>query len=131
MSKDVSAPKPVSVSKVVADFKNIDFDNTSASSKAIFIAPNGKKLIIDDILISGLNKNANPIIVAVQVWKNGSWQTLIAAGNPGIGVFNNSHAFNGEIILDAGNGSDPVIRAVKTGTSTSWQTSITAVGHLA
>jgi hypothetical protein len=127
---NVEVSGEVSVTKVQADFKNIDFSNTDASPKTIFTPPSGAKLVVDDVIIAGINKNTNPIVVGVQVLKGGNWITLIASGSPNINVFNMSHAFNGEILLDDGDGVNPRIRAVKTGTSTSWQTSITVVGHI-
>jgi len=108
----------------------INFDNTDGTTKDIWTPASGKRVSLNDVVLSVINKDGSSyIIVAVQVYIGGSWRTLVpvAVGPTDSRQF--AHNFGGRIYSAAGDGSNARIRAVRTGTSTNWESQIIITGE--
>ena len=101
--------------------KEIDFDDADGTAKDIWTPPAGKKIYLNDVLFSVMNKHATGyIIIAVQVYGGGEWHTLVTLAVTAQSASNFAYNFGERIHSGAGNGTDEIIRIVKQGTSTSW-----------
>lgn len=128
---DVGQVNSVVDTKAEMEAKDITFSNTDGAAKDVWVPASGKKVIIDDLVFSGVNRNASGyILIALQFYKGGSWHFIAGDGVNGIGTFTFSHSFTGKITSAAGDGTSPRVRVVKVeGTSTNWSVNITVTGR--
>lgn len=127
---DVGQVNSVVDTKADMEAKDISFSNADGAAKDVWVPASGKKVIIDDLVFSGVNRNANYILIALQFYKGGSWHFIAGDGVNGVGTFTFSHSFTGKITSAAGDGSAPRVRVVKVeGTSTNWNVNITVTGR--
>ena len=123
--------QPVLDIKPLGVAKDFTFNQGSASPMTLWVAPAGRRVVLDDVLLSGLNKNAGYIYCALQIRTDTGWTTVFGDGRSGLGTIKNSHAFSGKLISNRGNGTEATIRFVKVeGTSTNFIYSITLVGRI-
>ena len=102
--------------------RDIDFDDADGATKDIWIPSNGKKIYLNDVVLSIMNKHATGyVIVAVQVYAAGTWQTLAIVSVKAQDSANFAYNFGERIHSAAGDGSAARIRMAKMGTSTSWE----------
>lgn len=102
--------------------RQIDYDDADGNTLDIWTPANGKRIYINDVLLSVLNSHASAhVIVAVQVYIGSSWETLLPIAVPAQSAVNFAHNFGQRIRSGDGNGTDARIRVVHQGGSDDWQ----------
>jgi hypothetical protein len=102
------------------------FSNADTFPKTVYTPAAGKRVIIADVIVGVVNSGAAFVVILVQAFINGAWQTILP-----IGVLNGqsqtvTHSFDGRVQTDLGGG----IRLQKAGTSASFNGVLTATGKL-
>lgn len=109
--------------------KGINFDNTSGTAQDLWIPATDKRILLNDVVVSVINKQAATyIIVAVQVFIGGSWETLLPVAVGALSSQNFAHNFGGRIYSAKGDGTARM-RVVKQGNSTSWESMVVVTGN--
>lgn len=108
----------------------VNFDNTDGTTKNAWIPANGKSVVLHDVGIFVMNKaTGSYIIVAVQIYRKGSWRTFFVDGAGSQAGNSIIHDFGGRVHTDAGDGVNPMVRVGKSGSSTNWESQITLTGQ--
>ena len=112
--------------------KQADLTESDSFPYTLWIPPDGKKAVIDDILVTVREIGSNRSIFEVQIRKGGSWETMIQAAQVGAGVGYFDHTFAGKIASEKGNGTAEKVRITKppTANTTNFSLKVLVVGHL-
>ena len=111
--------------------KQVDLTDSDTFPYTIWIPPENKKVVVDDILLTLREASGNRAIFNLEIRKAGQWETMMQIAQVGNGVAMFGHGFIGKISSEIGNGTAPKVRVHKpiTANTTNFTLKVLVIGR--